>query len=90
MVALQNAIIFLVNNLGITVYQLMRYLIKYRGGDPRNHCWYEISDYDYIRVDGDNYFKKIEGKLSAEQKRKIEKAEKKAAERLSAKKRQNA
>mgnify|MGYP003149828450 FL=1 len=30
----------------------MKYYIKYRGGDPRNHTWREVTEYDFDK--GDN------------------------------------
>ena len=36
----------------------MRYYIKYRGGDPRNHSWREVTEYDFNKASKEDYFKK--------------------------------
>ena len=36
----------------------MKYYIKYRGGDPRNHSWREVTEYDFNEASKKDYFKK--------------------------------
>ena len=36
----------------------MKYYIKYRGGDPRNHTWREVTEYDFDKANKENFFKK--------------------------------
>ena len=36
----------------------MRYYIKHKGGDPRNHSWIEVTDYDFDKANEENFFKK--------------------------------
>ena len=36
----------------------MLFYIKNRGGDPRNHSWLEVNEYEYNKASKKNYFKK--------------------------------
>jgi len=36
----------------------LRYYIKYKGGDPRNHSWIEVSIEQYNNVSEESYFRK--------------------------------
>ena len=36
----------------------MRYYIKHKGGDPRNHNWVEVTEYTYNNVNKESHFKK--------------------------------
>ena len=36
----------------------MKYYLKRRGGDPRNHSWREVTDYDFNKANKEDYFKK--------------------------------
>ena len=36
----------------------LRYYIKYKGGDPRNHSWIEVSIEQYNDVSEISYFRK--------------------------------
>ena len=36
----------------------MLFYIKNKGGDPRNHNWIEVSEYEYDKASKENYFKK--------------------------------
>ena len=36
----------------------LRYYIKYKGGDPRNHSWIEVSIEQYNDVSEESYFRK--------------------------------
>ena len=36
----------------------MLFYIKNRGGDPRNHNWLEVGEYEYKKASKENYFKK--------------------------------
>ena len=36
----------------------VRYYIKYKGGDPRNHSWIEVSIEQYNNVSEESYFRK--------------------------------
>jgi len=36
----------------------MLFYIKHRGGDPRNHNWLEVDEYEYKKASEENYFKK--------------------------------
>ena len=36
----------------------MKYYLKRRGGDPRNHSWIEVTDYDFDKANEENFFKK--------------------------------
>ena len=36
----------------------MRYYIKYKGGDPRNHSWIEVGPEQYYDVSELSYFRK--------------------------------
>ena len=36
----------------------LRYYIKYKGGDPRNHSWIEVSVEQYNNVSEESYFRK--------------------------------
>ena len=36
----------------------MKYYLKRRGGDPRNHSWREVADYDFNKASKEDYFKK--------------------------------
>jgi len=36
----------------------LRYYLKHKGGDPRNHSWREVGKYDFDKASEENYFKK--------------------------------
>ena len=36
----------------------MLFYIKNKGGDPRNHSWIEVSEYEYDKASKEDYFKK--------------------------------
>ena len=36
----------------------MRYYLKHKGGDPRNHSWREVIKYDFNKANKEDYFKK--------------------------------
>jgi len=36
----------------------VKYYLKRRGGDPRNHSWREVTDYDFNKANKEDYFKK--------------------------------
>ncbi len=36
----------------------LHYYIKYKGGDPRNHSWIEVSIEQYNNVSEESYFRK--------------------------------
>ena len=36
----------------------MKYYLKYKGGDPRNHSWREVTEYDFDKANKENFFKK--------------------------------
>jgi len=36
----------------------MNYYLKYKGGDPRNHSWREVTEYDFNEASKKDYFKK--------------------------------
>ena len=36
----------------------LHYYIKYKGGDPRNHSWIEVSIEQYNDVSEESYFRK--------------------------------
>jgi len=36
----------------------LHYYIKYKGGDPRNHSWIEVSVEQYNNVSEESYFRK--------------------------------
>tara|TARA_R100000781_G_scaffold29742_1_gene21844 strand:- start:583 stop:768 length:186 start_codon:yes stop_codon:yes gene_type:complete len=36
----------------------VKYYLKRRGGDPRNHSWREVADYDFNKANKEDYFKK--------------------------------
>jgi len=36
----------------------LHYYIKYKGGDPRNHSWIEVSVEQYNDVSEESYFRK--------------------------------
>ena len=58
----------------------MRYYIKHKGGDPRNHSWIEVTDYDFDKANEENFFKKEVD--NAEQRSKKKEIEKKKAKQL--------
>ena len=35
-----------------------RYYLKHKGGDPRNHTWREVTEYDFDKANKENFFKK--------------------------------
>ena len=58
----------------------LHYYIKYKGGDPRNHSWIEVSVEQYNNVSEESYFRKeVNG---AKQKSKKQKKKKIKAKRL--------
>ena len=36
----------------------MNYYLKFKGGDPRNHSWREVTEYDFNEANKEDYFKK--------------------------------
>ena len=36
----------------------LRYYLKHKGGDPRNHSWREVIEYDFNKANKEDYFKK--------------------------------
>jgi len=36
----------------------LKYYLKHKGGDPRNHSWREVGKYDFDKASEENYFKK--------------------------------
>ena len=36
----------------------MLFYIKSKGGDPRNHNWLEVGEFDYNNANKESYFKK--------------------------------
>ena len=58
----------------------MRYYIKHKGGDPRNHNWVEVTEYTYNNVNKESHFKKELD--DAEQRSEKKENEKKKAKRL--------
>jgi len=36
----------------------VKYYLKRRGGDPRNHSWREVIEYDFNKANKEDYFKK--------------------------------
>ena len=36
----------------------MNYYLKFKGGDPRNHSWREVTEYDFNKASKEDYFKK--------------------------------
>ena len=36
-----------------------RFFLKHLGGDPRNHHWVEVGEYEFKKANERDYFKKI-------------------------------
>ena len=51
----------------------MAYYIKYKGGDPRNHSWIEVSIEQYNDVSEESYFRKEVNDAEQESKKQEEK-----------------
>ena len=51
----------------------LRYYIKYKGGDPRNHSWIEVSIEQYNNVSEESYFRKEVNDAEQESKKQEEK-----------------
>ena len=54
----------------------MSFYIKPRGGDPRNHDWIEVTEYEYDSVNKESHFKKEVENAKQESKDKEERKEK--------------
>ena len=51
----------------------LHYYIKYKGGDPRNHSWIEVSVEQYNNVSEESYFRKEVNDAEQESKKQEEK-----------------
>jgi len=51
----------------------LHYYIKYKGGDPRNHSWIEVSIEQYNDVSEESYFRKEVNDAEQESKKQEEK-----------------
>jgi len=51
----------------------LHYYIKYKGGDPRNHSWIEVSIEQYNNVSEESYFRKEVNDAEQESKKQEEK-----------------
>ena len=51
----------------------LNYYIKYKGGDPRNHSWIEVSIEQYNNVSEESYFRKEVNDAEQESKKQEEK-----------------
>ena len=54
----------------------MSFYIKTRGGDPRNHDWIEVTEYEYDSVNKESHFKKEVENAEQESKGKEKRKEK--------------